>query len=849
MALLALPAWAQTPVLKEASSAGTELLRNGNFRQAEGEHAAGWVPYASGYRRVPGGGPAGGDAILCENATADGQAGASQFLELKRSQPAPLVVTGWSKAEAVSGTPGLDYALYVDLTYTDGTTLWAQAAPFSTGTHDWEQREIRIVPEKPVAVLSFNCLLRGRAGRAWFAAVSVREIGAGAEATLFDGEAVQRGTLPRPGRAQSFATRNGLSLSCDRANWTVPALRLGGRQVRVPDAPSGFLARDAAAGPAVYPFPGGRCQALGLSLTAAVRPRKECLVIEGQVRDERGKDRAITLFFALPFPRAEGVWHDDGRRSRPLTSGEYSVARPVGSGATGTMSRYPWACVTGPAGGLAVGIDMDRPAQYRLFYHADLQALVVAFDLALVKETKRFPSAAPFRFVVYPVDPTWGFRSAAERYQRLFPAAYVVRSKQQGIWIPFTDVSTIQGWQDFGIRYHEGDNNVPFDDAAGILSFAYQEISTYWMPMPPEMPRTPEAALAELQRLHREGDPEQRRWAAATLSALIHDANGQPQFQFLKMPWCDGAVWSLCPLPDIAGEPNAATFHWNKETRAARHGPGAKGTLDGEYLDSLEGYVTADLNFRREHFAAVRAPLTFETGTGRPAIPRFLAVWELTRWMAADVHAMGKLMFANTVPHRYSFLTAYLDVMGTEVDWLPGGTYQPANDETLLYWRTLSGAKPYLLLMNTDHEKLVPALTERYFQRCLFYGIFPSMFSHNACDDPYWANPAWYNRDRHLFKRYIPVIRRVAEAGWRPVTGARCREALVERFGPGADGKTYFTLHNPGDQPVEAELRLEAGAPAAAKLVDLVTGEAFSLSGRSARVPLGPDQARALEMQ
>ena len=40
----------------------------------------------------------------------------------------------------------------------------------------------------------------------------------------------------------------------------------------------------------------------------------------------------------------------------------------------------------------------------------------------------------------------------------------------------------------------------------------------------------------------------------------------------------------------------------------------------------------------------------------------------------------GKLMFANSVPYRFSFLCPWLDVMGTETDWLSNGEYQPASD-------------------------------------------------------------------------------------------------------------------------------------------------------------------------
>ena len=875
-------AGAQEPVLRPlGDGGGTELLRNGTFEKAEGERAAGWNAFEAGYSRAAGAGRDGKDALFCENATDKEKRGGVQLLPLKRERPTPLMITGWSKAENVSGSPSPDYSLYVDLEYTDGTPLWGQVATFSTGTHDWEKRELYLVPDKPIASLSLYCLFRGKAGKVWFSDISLREFDPGAGGTIFDGRPVVKGKQSARGRAQKTVTAGGLSLRHDPATLAATEVRLGKTAIRLPDAPAGFLARDNAAGPAVYAFERGRCPALGLSLEARCEPRGDALFFEGQVRDDgvrppsppssgglggasrddgirppsppssgglggESRDRAITLFFAVPFPRADGRWHDDGRRARALTAGDFIAASGVGAGATGTMSRYPWACVTGPAGGLALGLDMDRPAQFRLFYNADLQCLVLAYDFALVKETKRFPSAAPFRFVLYAADAAWGFRSAAERYQRLFPEFFTVRSKQQGIWMPFTAVSSVQGWQDFGFRYHEGNNDVAWDRANGILAFRYTEPSTYWMGMPKTMPRTREAAWAELQRLAAEGKPDQKRWAQTTLNSVIHDRNGQPQLQLLNAPWCDGAVWGLCPLPEVAGEVNAATLHWNDRARDSGYGAKAKATLDGEYLDSLEGYVTPDLNFRRDHFAAVQAPLTFDTATKAPAIHKGLAVWEFERWMARDVWGMGKLMFANSVPYRFSFLVGYLDVMGTETNWVHEGKYAPAADSQMLQFRTLSGAKPYLLLMNTHYDNFPPEMVERYFQRSLFYGIFPGMFSHDASNDAYFQTPRWYNRDRHLFKRYIPVIRRVAEAGWQPVTLARCEGALVERFGPAADGSTYFTVHNQTEKPVEAALRLDAGAPAAKALHDLLSGDRFPLDAGQARIPLGPDQARAL---
>src|SRR4029434_6947283 len=157
---------------------------------------------------------------------------------------------------------------------------------------------------------------------------------------------------------------------------------------------------------------------------------------------------------------------------------------------------------------------------------------------------------------------------------------------------------------------------------------------------------------------------------------------------------------------------------------------------------------------------------------------------------------LGALVFANGVPYNFSFLCPWLDIMGTETDWMPGGTYTPVSDPQLCLWRSMAGQKPYLLLMNTDYSRFTYDLVERYFMRSLAYGIFPSMFSHNAAENPYWGNPSWYNRDRPLFKKYLPLVKEIADAGWQPVTAAHLEpgEMPVERFGQGANLPQYFTL-------------------------------------------------------
>jgi len=60
------------------------------------------------------------------------------------------------------------------------------------------------------------------------------------------------------------------------------------------------------------------------------------------------------------------------------------------------------------------------------------------------------------------------------------------------------------------------------------------------------------------------------------------------------------------------------------------------------------------------------------------------------------------------------------------------------------------------MLMNNAFED--SRYMEAYFQRSLFYAVFPSMFAAQVAmgETSYFSNPTWYNRDRALFKCTSP---------------------------------------------------------------------------------------------
>ena len=746
-----------------------------------------WRPWGEGFVRD-------GDVFVCDNGVDDRvQRGASQTIVLDQKQPEPIVARAWSQAEAIGGSRNGDYALYLDLTYQDGTPLWGQVDAFNVGTHDWEEAEVMIFPEKPVQSVAFHMLLRRHSGQASFRDPELRVLKPPAGTCLFDGVAV---SLVGP-------------------------------------AQEGFQVRDVAAGTDFFALDDS---ALELNLECETTRDNGTTFFDVVLSDTSGGDRAVTLVYAIPVAAAQCRWFDNPRRTLSVETGrEYLNTARFAAGANGRLSRYPFAAVSNREDAIAIGIDMAHPAFFRTGYNADTGELFLAYDLGLTPEKP----AVRLRFCKFAFDPEWGFRAAFDRYYAIFPELFVRRIEKQGLWMPFAKISQVAGWEDFGFRFKEGANETAWDDAHDIITFRYTEPMTWWMRMPEEMPRTLEAALAEAQRLAANGDSR----AQAFLTSGFHDETGHFPARLLNTPWCNGAVWSINSMPGVQGEVTDFKNQWNAALRERLYGPKRQADLDGEYIDSSEGYVTDELDFHRDHFAIAETPLTFSTSKHQPAIFRGLIAFEYIRALANDVHAMDKLMMANSTPIRLCWLTPLLDVAGSETNWHTGDTWRPMSDSDLLFRRALCKGKPYCFLMNTEFEHFSHELVEKYMKRCLAYGMFPGFFSHNASQGHYFTRPELYNRDRNLFKKYMPLCKAVAEAGWQPVTGVRSNRdhIYIERF-----GDSYLTVFNDSDRPQQVTLTAEA--PIDAAIRELVQGQKVVWRQGQTTLALAPESVAVLEL-
>lgn len=78
-----------------------------------------------------------------------------------------------------------------------------------------------------------------------------------------------------------------------------------------------------------------------------------------------------------------------------------------------------------------------------------------------------------------------------------------------------------------------------------------------------------------------------------------------------------------------------------------------------------------------------------------------------------------------------------------------------------------------------------------YITNSMFYGIFPSIAGG------YFDDKALYERDRDIFKKFIPTIRNISAAGWEPIPYATVNndKIKIERYG-NITGNLYYSIRN-----------------------------------------------------
>lgn len=559
-----------------------------------------------------------------------------------------------------------------------------------------------------------------------------------------------------------------------------------------------------------------RLPSLGLEVEAVYKSLGKYIEIQGLIRDTLRRDRAITLYFALPVTEGDWRWWDSVAVSRRAEGPEelFYYERGVAYGLNGSHSKYPLGALAGSKGGLTLAIRMDEPVVHRIAYNPGLHLFYIALDFGLVPERRMDGSPlweAPFRILLYQHDPEWGFRSALQRYYEFFPQLFTKRLEKEGSWFVWGNMADMKDALEAGFAFHwgpEGKEAVKWDNEHGTIALFYIEPQTYQQSHQ-DFERMPslEDVLARLSKLA-EGDPDElnkvaktdykvyplaytnedilkriKETASVVLRSLNYGPEGLPYCGISRLPWMGnrwGAILScnIAPsLPQGKGWFNIQRVILPALEEMERNGA----HYDGIALDSFGGYGNAEgVNYRREHFRYSRLPLTFSAEDYKPVQPSFFTSVEWLRELAQMMHKEGKILMANcswgTTPGWLTFSAPYLDVFGAEAP-------QFADPDFI---RAIAYRKPCTDLPYTPRPEWEVAWH-------LLHAIFPG-----------------HGNDPEVLKRYAGLLKELAKAGWEPITGARANPQPVrlERFEKGE--RIYFVVHNPTSQDLEANIEFDA---------------------------------------
>jgi len=644
-------------------------------------------------------------------------------------------------------------------------------------------------------------------------------------------------------------------------------------------APSGFFVRDVVTekdielkrivqgqdnGVLLYkayePDPKDSFKSLNINLEATFTSHPNRIETDIYIKNLNTNDQALIIYFVLPINMHGWKWGDDIRRSH-FVAGTTEIQNTVdiGFGYHNQTSRYPIAAVYG-SDGIAIGFPLDHPAAIRLIANPATNQLYIAFDVALSPHSK-IPNAAYLRAIVYRFDPEWGFRSAIKKYYDIYPEFFKKRVNKEGLWAGiFGDLNHITNINDFGIAYHTTgvrQKALSFNDINNIYSLRYLLLAGE---------RTFCNTLSNnlITSLSSRDDS----YAKSILNSgiynkdntyVIYSSDNDACYYDRNKPNYIGHATIVVNTNPAIKEPNIATYLWDNSTRSIYSSPPDGGVLDGEFIDGVEGQsirYADQLDYRKEHISASTFPLTYRyeysSQIGKdilipyPGTPVLTGTYEFLKWLRKDILDMNKLMMGNYSLKRYLPIAHLMDIMGSEISMgtkaqvnMKGNfSLEPQFDRLFDLWRTISYQKPYNLLLHfaygNDWTHVTSDVIEHYFKNALFYGFYPGLIGIG--DNPnllYFKNPDIYERDRSLFKKYIPLIQALGSAGWEPVTYAKSDNPsiYVERYGPKSLGSIwYITVRNISDKRQTYSLTLTVETlgltnALAVDFIDLITGD------------------------
>lgn len=607
---------------------------------------------------------------------------------------------------------------------------------------------------------------------------------------------------------------------------------------------------------------------LHLTLNSPLQAKVRAVLTEGQgfieaageLEDLTGKDRGLWVGFNLPVNTTGWKW------------GKTLSVSPVINQETPAYAEennmVPIPAVWTEKGGIALSIPPTDPCVFEVGADADGLRIQMAFGLS--KDTKKFPSKAPFRFRIYSIDGTWGFRDALAKYYDWYPEYYHIEAKTMSFLGHHHD------WMNMNYVKEEVKTDRQIDPNYKEY-LAYTKTSARIQGLKnAEGLKTNEQFLDAIAKTDTIQHYEKKGDAKSTLliegrAALINSICYNPDGTLGRFGTSDGGVdFPHNCDPDLFADqtphhPVYADMYLRKAVDLRN-----VGNFVGIHWDRLGGWSNF-LNYRRDHFPYIDHPLTFDQD-GRPCIHTQFTNHELFDAYRLQLKQGGLFHEAagmkgyswKKIPNKPAgqmaggqFFLASVVAGGWQE-----GSFKPLELGGFDFERMVVGRKSYRISSGNipAHEesptleviKNALAKTTAYGFACPVQVLYFYPPGHPGYNKDY----SWYTKPEHkaLWDKYEPANLAIRLAGWEPVTYATVNSPAVQlqRFGKGDN--IYLTVWGP-NPPVSVEIEVDAaklGLKAKPSFSEMVADVPMKVNpspkGWKLTVPMEKDMTRVIKI-
>lgn len=689
-------------------------------------------------------------------------------------------LTGWVKTENITPTAptalswGHISPVQISLNkISNGKWIGSKNAYGYTGSNDWHKFGVGIYTDKKTTHLKVSFNLKDGAGKVYFD-------------DFYLGKLFQDEELP---------VRSNVVKESERNSWIQKA----------------FFPRDK------------------IILSAKYSVKSDAIEVNAQVTTDLQNDVPLKLCFVLPIDANGWKWADYVRSSRAIDTykTKYEYATEYNES---IMSRYPFNTIYSDAGSISIGSNISNPRVQKSW--VDDSGFHTCISLGLSRTASNFPSSANASFVLYTSNPKWGYRSATSRYYKIFSEAFKRRidSSREGAWFisprngnekslvhpknisVANDYGLSMNMIRFGLTVHQANFTKPepakelkWSQNSNKLSMIYSHQWIYRKTFDTIDINEPEKTAFQ----NTSKNKISRDFSSAASRSIIKDINGRFLYELYKAPRSDQYVFQY--YQNAGYFDKSGKLDWsdaifkNHIFHVIDNARRFKGRIDGFHLDSLSGmrrWGEAD-NYNEDHWDTTTLPLTFSYNTGQVtqniALSNYAHISKLSDYLRNNGYFLSANYNGSEARAGSWFAADKIDYFGIEQQLSAKSSLSNdlfvTQDSFAMYKRTIAYKRPISSLNVTDFLARL-SLDDQIsvLERSLFYGIWDGFSAITPK-----VNKMMQNQDiRSLYKKYTPIIERLTNVGWEPVSYADSDnvDIWLERYGNLSDDEMFLVLRN-----------------------------------------------------